>query len=433
MCMLHVKRGPRVEEEAAALAAARHPGVVELVDVVDGALRTVAVDGARPLATAGPFTPDEVAGVLAAVASTLADLHEQGLVHGGIDADHVLVGGDGRIVLCSLGRGGDATDDVAALGLLVGGLLAAAGPGRPGPPRPGPESPGRPPLSGPFRRRRPPPRLGAMLAPAAAPVVAAVAAEASASDPLARPTARALASAVRQRVPTARLPHPPGRPALLLTAPAARPGVTPVAARRAVHHWPTFAVRVGLGSATVVAAVGVAVAGPRLVAQVVPASDAGPARASPASPITSGGSRGTASGAAAGASGDPSGRSPTDPGAGAAPARAVRVWPPEPLAFADGVLTVGDARYALGLPGDLVVSGDWRCTGSRTVALLRPGTGEVFAFDGWPVAGEEAVARPLGTVAGATAMRAVDPDGDGCDDLEVARGGGAPVPLDPAL
>ncbi|MDP9402075.1 MAG: hypothetical protein M3P85_01805, partial [Actinomycetota bacterium] len=125
--MLFTKRGERVTDEAAALAVARHPGVVELVDAADGTLRTRMVDG-RPVDELAALPAGEVAGLAAAVATTLADLHDLGVVHGGIDATHVLMTADGRPVLCSLGRGGDPADDVAALGRLVSALLDAAPP-----------------------------------------------------------------------------------------------------------------------------------------------------------------------------------------------------------------------------------------------------------------------------------------------------------------
>ena len=127
--------------------------------------------------------------------------------------------------------------------------------------------------------------------------------------------------------------------------------------------------------------------------------------------------------------------SPTPARAGetiaAQPARpaATRVWPADPLDFRDGVLTYGGARYALGQPGDALVAGDWRCTGRPTLALLRRGNGDVFAFDGWPDGEQTLTARSVGQVEGATGLRAVDRDGDGCPELEVERAGAVPVRL----
>lgn len=376
MRMMFVKHGARAEEEAAALAAARHPGVVELVDVADGALRTVRVDG-RSLAELAPLVPDEVAGVAAAVATTLADLHERGVAHGGLEPSHVLVATDGRILLCSLGRPAGPGDDVAALGRLVADLLEASPPGRRTTQR-----------RRPARWDRRPARLGSLLAPPAGPELAALAARAADPDPSRRPSARQVAAFVHQRVPTARLPAvPPGGPVLDL------PPVPPAPRR---------------GRRSAVLAVAVAATG--LVAGALlllppgghgPSPAAAPPRSRPAPASTT-----------------------------TAPEPvAERVWPRLPLDVADGVLTFDGVRYSVGDPGDAVVAGDWACTGERTVALLRPASGEVFAFDAWARPGADVTARPLGVVEGATALRVTDPDGDGCDDLEVERIAGAPVPV----
>lgn len=482
--VLFVKRGERVEAEAAALGAARHPGVVELVDVVDGALRTTLLAGARPLAEAGPLTADEMAGVMASVAGVLADLHDRGVVHGGIDAGHVLVTADGRPVLCSLGRGGTPAGDVAALGATVASLLAAApapapvpvGDSRsPWPARLGRWRPARPAVppagapgpvarsTGPGRFRRPA-RLGPMLAPPAGPVLAALVAEVTAAAPEARPTARAVAAAIHQRVPTARLPRPQGPPLLPLAVPRPaahgtgarqrRPGAAPPTAatgagpvtgelarprarvrRRAAPFGggakapaggarpseggaPRNGTRIAALAAGAAVVAGAVVAVPRVLSGRPPGDGAAPAQ-----PSASTSDRPASTAAPDG----PAGSNASTP----APV-AVRVWPPEPLDFRDGVLTVDGARYALGQPGDAVVAGDWACTGQRTLALLRPGTGEVFSFAGWPAEGENVAARSVGTVAGATGVRVVDADGDGCDDLEVDRSGAGPVRLEPA-
>ncbi len=411
--MEFVKRGERVEAEAAAVAAASHPGVVELVDTADGVLRTIYLSDARPLAAALPLAADEVAGVVAAVAATLADLHERGVVHGGLDATHVLVAADGRPVLCSLGRDGSPADDILALGTL--GIAAlAGGPGvQIGPPsegsrwrrapRIGPAGAGGASMLRLRRRRR---SLGPMLAPDAAVALGAVLSEATAADPDARLTAGALATAVHQRVPTARLPRPAGRPHL----PLARSGP---AARSNRTGWVAATVAGAAVLAAVLALVPGALRGRRPAADPL-SSAGGPAPARPTS------------------AGDRTSSSVVGPD-GTAPAPvAVRVWPPEPLEFRDGILTVSGARYALGRTGDVVVAGDWDCSGHRAPALFRPGTGEVFAFAGWPAEGEATTARPLGTVAGATDVRVVDADGDGCDDLELTRPGADPVHLAPA-
>lgn len=387
--VIYVKRGERVEAEAAALGVARHPGVVELVGVVDGALHTVRVEG-RSLSELPPLADDEVAGVTAAVATTLADLHGLGMVHGGVEAAHVLVAADGRIVLCSLGRGGDPADDIAALGSLVTGLLASA------PPDAAPAA--VPPTATGWwsrwsRSRRRPARLGSLLAPPARPALEALAAQAVDPDPARRPTARQLAAAVHQRVPTARLPAvPPGGPALPL--PPTHPSPRRVIGRRAR----TVATS---GLAVVVVVVALSVVG-RV------AGGGRPDREAASAPLTADAPRTTASVA------------PGD-------SVAERIWPEPPVVYADGVLEVDGVRYAVGGPGDAVVAGDWGCRGRRTAALLRPTSGEVFAFDDWAHAGADVTGRPLGVVEGAAGLRVTDSDGDGCDDLEVDRNGRPPV------
>ena len=405
MHMLYGKRGDRVAAEAAALETGRLPGVVELVDVHEGTLRTRMVEGARPLAEVGPLSPDEIAGVLASVASTVAELHERGVVHGGIDASHVLVREDGRPVLCSLGRGGQAADDVAALGRLVTELLEAA--------RPAAGDDGTQERRGRLKAGRT--RLGPLLAPPASPVLADLAAAVAGGE--ARPTARELAALVHQRIPTARLPAGPGRAPLLLDRPPVRrrrrPWTRPPRPRAAApgppRRWsPHRPVLVGFGTVTAVAVGALALV-------PLPDHDAPAAAARPGTTSTS-----TSTPAA-----EPA---PAEPVAGPA---AVRVWPTEPVDFRDGVLAVNGARYSVGQPGDAAVVGDWACTGEATLALLRPVTGAVYAFDRW-AGGDEVVGRLVGTVAGAERLRVADRDGDGCDDLEVEVQAGDPVLLDPS-
>ena len=137
----------RLAHEAEVLAAAPHPGVVELVAVEHrgpgrgvGALvlRTV---GAGSLAGVGGLPASEVGALGAAVVTVLADLHDIGVIHGDVTAAHVLLDDDGRRpVLCSLGRGTcpgqpdgpTPADDVAAAGALLAGLLSpGVGPSTP--------------------------------------------------------------------------------------------------------------------------------------------------------------------------------------------------------------------------------------------------------------------------------------------------------------
>lgn len=116
----------RLRLEAQRLRRAGHPGLVAVVGAnaasADGELRT-RFAGDPVSQWTGSLA--HVAGVGAAVAATLADLHEMGIVHGRVDASHVLVGHDGRPRLCGLSHAGDASpsDDVHDLGQVLHDLL----------------------------------------------------------------------------------------------------------------------------------------------------------------------------------------------------------------------------------------------------------------------------------------------------------------------
>jgi hypothetical protein len=70
-----------------------------------------------------------------------------------------------------------------------------------------------------------------------------------------------------------------------------------------------------------------------------------------------------------------------------------RAQPPAAWTWSGGVLTIGDRRWRLGRPGDVVVLGDWDCNGAASPALYRPASGQVFLFDGYASAGAE-TSRP---------------------------------------
>jgi hypothetical protein len=98
----------------------------------------------------------------------------------------------------------------------------------------------------------------------------------------------------------------------------------------------------------------------------------------------------------------------------------------DPLRYADGLLEAGDVRWALGRAGDQVATGDWGCQGTRTVAVFRPSTGEVFRFDGWALPGVDVKANSVARVPGGLALRAADVDRDGCHEAVVERAAGTP-------
>ena len=89
-------------------------------------------------------------------------------------------------------------------------------------------------------------------------------------------------------------------------------------------------------------------------------------------------------------------------------------------------VVVGDRRYRVGEPGDLVAVGDWDCDGTATVAVLRPTTGAVHVFDRWAADGEPATARQLGSVEDA-AMIEADPTGCGPPWVTTRSGAAHPI------
>ena len=431
------------------LEAARHPGVVELLGVDEGpdgpVARTAALDG-QSLDRLPSLGAEEVAGMMAAVASTLADLHDIGLVHGGLTAEQVVVGTDGRPVLLGFGHGGrigeppvaeavlpaeaadparvagaplDPASDVFALGALLRTLLDGAG------------------------RERQRGRGGD-----AFDALRSLADRAMVADPRLRLSARALSAAIGHAVPGARLPRRSGSPGPSVGPPAAADPLLALRRRgRSRSAVPLGRRRPSLAAAGAVGAVAVAVL--CLIVLRRPASAPAP-RVPPAPPRTENSgtetpraqpptSAGpTTAGTRSTTSVDPAGRAPatTVPAARACPevdavlaADTDSDGCPEALRWADGVVEAGSERWAVGRPGDLVATGDWACQGTTTLALLRPGSGEVFVFDGWAGPGAELAATALARVEGAFALRTADLDADGCPELLVERTGGSPVPV----
>ena len=119
---------PGLRAEAARLAALDHPGVVRFVELReedDGPRLVTEYVGPRTLATIGRVTAERAALLLADAASTVADLHAGGIVHGDICPEHVLVAGD-TTVLCSPAEEVDGltpADDVHGLGRCLDALL----------------------------------------------------------------------------------------------------------------------------------------------------------------------------------------------------------------------------------------------------------------------------------------------------------------------
>lgn len=107
-------RGDR-EAEAAWLERAARPGVVRLVSTSAEPFTIVTEHaGSRTLRTAR-LEPSEGVTAMISLCDLLVDLHRDGLVHGKLTPDHVIIAGD-RIWLCSPdGRADDPGDDLEGL------------------------------------------------------------------------------------------------------------------------------------------------------------------------------------------------------------------------------------------------------------------------------------------------------------------------------
>ena len=181
-------------QEGDRLDRSRHPGVVKLLAASADEL-TIAWAGAQTLELLAAPIP-VLCGVLTSVASTVADLHGIGIIHGRLDASHVVIDADGRPRLCGM-RGPSVdertplpTDDVAAIGALIDHLMGCETELEPIPERR-------------WSRRR---WTGYQRR-----ALQLVADRASHEDPARRPTARELATAIAEAVPDAQLMPPPRR------------------------------------------------------------------------------------------------------------------------------------------------------------------------------------------------------------------------------
>lgn len=393
----HSKRGDpaRIAREAELLTAARHPGVVELVgiegDPLDPVLVTQRVEG-RDLANAGTLSRAEAAGITAALASTLADVHQQGIVHGAVTPEHVIIGPGGRPVLCGFGHGGragalDPAVDVRGLGALLKVLLAEAGR----------------PSSDPLLR---------------------VAEDATAPDAAQRPTAARFAAAINEIVPDACLPG---------ASVAANAGALEALRRaHAAPSWRGYKKRRKRQAALVAAAGILLVSAGALAFNDLSGAGGGAAApirepllpsAEPTTPTTS-----TTSTTLAPVVVSTSLAAPSCPRVdGTLAADTDGDGCPEALTFSGGVLEAGAARWSVGAEGDQVASGDWACRGRAGLALLHPPTGDVFLFDGWAGPGHDLVGGRALRVEGGFALRSGGSGNGGCPQLLVDRRDGPPV------
>jgi hypothetical protein len=406
--------------EAERLSQAAHPGVVTLVEhrIAGERAELHTLFAGEPVSHWRGTVP-RAAGLVAAVAATLADLHDLGVVHGRLDETHVLLAADGRPRLCGFSPpdpDASPVDDVGGLGQLLAALLGRATAAD---------------RRGSFRW----PRAAVAERRALASLVA------HATDPLVerRPTARAFARSILATIPGAELAPTGSASAAASSGQAFQVRLPPRA--------PTEPVDAVFGDQTTAPVDDVFVDRPW------PEARSGGGR--PARPTAAAGHRhhaaafklflvvlvvGAGGGLLLRAGGTPSDAgAPTKPVA-SSPVTELSCAPapppvadvdgdgcPESVSVLDGMVQAGGQAWTVGAPDDALAVGDWDCDGLATPALYRPTTGDVFVFSGWAPAGQSLTEEAVTRVAGGVALTA-DPLPGGsatCDQLsvELATGG----------
>lgn len=376
----------RLRREARILEQAAHPGVVELLaagDLDGGAvLHTAFVGGGTLAEQLGALEAAKGAMVAAALATTLADLHDRGIAHRRVTADHVLMTDADRVRLCGLAdaavisEAGACDTEAAAADIEAVATLVREIAGSP--------------------------------AGADTTALRAVADRVLLADPPARPSMRTLAQALSALTPGAGPSTPPVAPGGRILA--ARPSAA--SRRPRLPHGRT---------AMTVVVVTVLVIGAVLATK---GSGPGPSAPVVAAPPPAPGPTDTSTDTS-------TSTSTTEP-------PGTRVWPTVPrsdpaarpavVEVAGGVVSSSGRRWQVAAPDDLVVIGDWDCDGLATPAVVRPGTGHVWTYANWAEGTEGVVADAAGTVPDAISATAVTVDG--CHHLEIVDTAGTTTRLD---
>ena len=342
---------PRLRREAEVLRRLGELRVAKLVECVEAADHTELVTerfGVLTLADAALMDLPERRAALMSLCSALDGLHEAGWAHADLSPQHVLVGPRGQVRLCSLGsavelgvRGSEARlEDLADLTTLVLDVLSL---------------------------------------------------EAAFGGPLQRMRWHRDARRVCRRLSSSRGMLEPGKVSEVLVAELAPPRPHRV-------RLPIAATAVG----SLIFMTGV------VLLAVTGTTGESPARIHH-------GDRATSTTGAPGTHPGPGGSSATaasvDPQSQSVPQQAPTQVPQQAPVDAgvtgaadSNTLTAEGVRYRVGELGDVTAVGDWNCDGVATVAVLRPSTGELFAFDSWASTEAVAVARPLGRAPGAVGI-----------------------------
>lgn len=378
----------QLERVAGRLARASHPGVVEVVEsgaTPDGGWRLVSAHGGGPASTLVGLDPSRLAALGAAVAATLADLHDLGVVHGRLTEHRILIGSDGRPIVCGFGpeaTGRVPEDDVAGLGAALVELFANLAPG-----------------GHPIAGRR---------ANDATRALQRVLEDATLSDASRRPSMRRLAAALAE-VSSPGLGTSGSRPRPKIAAPS-----SDAPARRFATGRVPIVVVGGLLACAVAGVLLTRFPHGDVSADPIPA---------PAAPATTSATT-SASARRAVVSSDGSSRclvigdqQPAEAMAGCS----------HRVSISGRIVTIDGQRYEVGEPGDLLAVGSFGCQGDATVVVLRPRTGAVFAFGEVGDVPQDVPA--VATVPGGVRLRGFHVS-DRCHRLDVVAADGSSVAVD---
>jgi len=455
--------GAKLRREAAVLAYARHPGVITMCGYEDDGdevtVTTEAMSG--PRLTEIRLTAQELAGVAAVLATTLADLHEIGIAHGAVTPDAVRLGPDGQPVLEDFAQAKkltgpftgwptteEAMADERSLGALVSMMLSRA----PSEVRslPGIDHGHLGPAA-----KRPQRSVHATLARVVAAAVEG------------RVTARQFAEIIVASIPSARLPtapepggqeppvqsvenagvdDPPGSKSAGRSQRAVAPAGLPSVANRTVRAVTQRWFRLDPRSKAATIAVPVLIVTTWLIIPVhrtdrrrassppsvmthrpLPRNDARSPSRPVAEPVTADPPAVTPAALGQPAVGAPTAETTRSPLV-CLPAEASAAPPCGIMSYADGTLEIGRHRYTVGHRGDLLAVGRWSC-GPELVAVLRPASKQLWVFTSWPGPGASTPPKIIATVADATGIQALG--AASCDAMVVTRSTGPPVEFGP--
>ncbi|HUQ40238.1 MAG TPA: hypothetical protein VM030_08795 [Acidimicrobiales bacterium] len=96
---------------------------------------------------------------------------------------------------------------------------------------------------------------------------------------------------------------------------------------------------------------------------------------------------------------------------------AVRMWPEPAYSYVDGILVMGDRRWAVGAAGDEAALVDLDCDGDRTPVVWSPRGGVIATFSAWASEGRDQRGRAIGILADGERVELRDVNADGCADI----------------